>query len=85
MQLNTDLDYFCTCRGSSSTWKPQVTPVGPAPVNYSPVSNVKPVTKTSLAAKKQDVPPISGHNFAPRPYGGPQVSSVNGDGVNLQQ
>jgi hypothetical protein len=60
-----------------------VTPVGPAPVNYNPVSNVKPVTKTSLAAKRQDVPPVSGHNYAPKPYGGPQVSSVNGDGVNL--
>lgn len=64
-------------RGGSSTWKPQVTPVGPAPVNYSPVSNVKPVTKTSLAAKRQDVPPVSGHNFAPKPYGGPQVNGIS--------
>ena len=82
IQFNTDLDYFYTCRGGSSTWKPQVTPVGPAPVNYSPVPNVKPVTKTSLAAKRQDVPPVSGHNFAPKPYSGPQVSSVTGDGVD---
>ena len=63
-----------------------MTPVGPAPVNYSPATNVKPVTKTSLAAKKQDVQPgFSAHNFAPKPYSGPQVSSVTGDGVNLLQ
>lgn len=63
-----------------------MTPVGPAPVNYSPVPNVKPVTKTSLAAKKQDVPPVvSGHNFAPKPYGGPQVSSVTEVAVDLLQ
>lgn len=83
--MNTDLDYFCTCRGSGSTWKPQVTPVGPAQVNYSSVPSVKPVTKTSLAAKRQDMPPVPGHNFAPKPYSAPQVSSVTGDGVNLQQ
>jgi hypothetical protein len=63
-----------------------VTPVGPAPVNYSPVTNVKPVTKTSLSAKKQDVPPVgSGYNFAPKPYGGPQVSSVTGIAAKLLQ
>lgn len=52
-----------------------MTPVGPAPVNFTPASNIQPVTKTSLAAKKQDGPHIGGgHNFAPKPYGGPQVS-----------
>ncbi|PNF20677.1 hypothetical protein B7P43_G03022, partial [Cryptotermes secundus] len=60
-----------------STWKPQVTPVGPAPVNFTPTSNVQPVTKTSLSAKKQDVPHIgAGHNFAPKPYSGPQVNGI---------
>lgn len=78
------MSYCHTFRGGGSTWKPQVTPVGPAPVNYNPVTNVKPVTKTSLAAKKQDVPSVgSAHNFAPKPYGGPQVSSVTGVEVNL--
>jgi hypothetical protein len=56
--------------------------VGSAPVNYSPTPNIQPVTKTSLTAKKQDGPQIgSGHNFAPKPYGGPQVSYITGVGV----
>jgi len=64
-------------RGSGSTWKPQVTPVGPAQVNYSSVPSVKPVTKTSLAAKRQDMPPVPGHNFAPKPYSAPQVNGIS--------
>lgn len=61
-----------------------MTPVGPSPVNYSPTSNVQPVTKTSLSAKKQDVSHVgAGHNFAPKPYSGPQVSSITGVDMNL--
>ncbi|PSN50731.1 PDZ and LIM domain protein Zasp [Blattella germanica] len=62
-----------------STWKPQVTPIGPAPVSFNAGGNVQPVTKTSLAAKQQNVPQIgSAHNFAPKPFGGAQ--QVNGIG-----
>ncbi|XP_023720196.1 PDZ and LIM domain protein Zasp isoform X7 [Cryptotermes secundus] len=70
-------NFELTVQRGGSTWKPQVTPVGPAPVNFTPTSNVQPVTKTSLSAKKQDVPHIgAGHNFAPKPYSGPQVNGI---------
>ncbi|XP_021917265.1 PDZ and LIM domain protein Zasp isoform X19 [Zootermopsis nevadensis] len=71
-------NFELTVQRGGSTWKPQVTPVGPAPVNFTPASNIQPVTKTSLAAKKQDGPHIGGgHNFAPKPYGGPQVNGIS--------
>lgn len=41
----------------------------PSPTPSIPANNVSPVTKTSLAAKKQDGPLIgSGHNFSPKPF-----------------
>lgn len=54
------------------TWKPHVSPISstlPSPSPTSGLSNIAPVTKTSLAAKKQDGPLIgSGHNFSPKPF-----------------
>ncbi|KYM78607.1 PDZ and LIM domain protein Zasp [Atta colombica] len=69
-----------------STWKPHVTPATtslPSPMHTAPAGNITPVTKTSLAAKKQDGPLIgSGHNFSPKPFlngtgDGPIKSIVN--------
>ncbi|XP_032671168.1 uncharacterized protein LOC116844122 isoform X2 [Odontomachus brunneus] len=60
-----------------STWKPHVTPATanlPSPMHSASAANIAPVTKTSLAAKKQDGALIgSGHNFSPKPF-------LNGDG-----
>lgn len=64
-------------RGSGSTWKPHVSPVGsvPSPGKASPMA---PVTKTSLAAAKAPSTPIgAGHNLSPKPFGG--APQVNGD------
>ncbi|XP_066901820.1 PDZ and LIM domain protein Zasp isoform X2 [Halyomorpha halys] len=64
-------------RGSGSTWKPHVSPVGgvPTPGKASPMA---PVTKTSLAATKAPSTPIgSGHNLSPKPFGA--APQVNGD------
>ncbi|KAJ8679989.1 hypothetical protein QAD02_015776, partial [Eretmocerus hayati] len=59
-------------RGGSTCWRPSVSPVTasiPSPQPTAPASSVSPVTKTSLAHKKQDVPLIgSGHNFSPKPF-----------------
>lgn len=59
-------------RGGGSTWRPSVSPVTtsiPSPVPSASAGSVSPVTKTSLAAKKQDPHLIgSGHNFSPKPF-----------------
>ncbi|XP_024939160.1 PDZ and LIM domain protein Zasp isoform X3 [Cephus cinctus] len=79
-------NFEITVQRGGSTWKPSVSPVTaslPSPQPAAPVSNVAPVTKTSLAAKKQDGPLIgSGHNFSPKPFlngtgEGPIKSIVN--------
>ncbi|KAG8224998.1 hypothetical protein J437_LFUL006009, partial [Ladona fulva] len=52
-------------------WKPQVTPVGSLskPNASVPISNIQPVTKTSLAAKKPEAVPVgSGHNVTAKPF-----------------
>ncbi|XP_068081201.1 PDZ and LIM domain protein Zasp isoform X2 [Anabrus simplex] len=68
--------FAVTVQRGGSTWKPQVTPVGPTPtINSSPTANIQPVTKTSLAAKKPAAKPIgTGHNVAAKPFGAPQVN-----------
>ncbi|XP_033222956.1 PDZ and LIM domain protein Zasp isoform X9 [Belonocnema kinseyi] len=75
-----------TVQRGGSTWKPSVTPISsalPSPTPSIPANNVSPVTKTSLAAKKNDGPLIgSGHNFSPKPFlngssEGPIKSIVN--------
>lgn len=51
-----------------ATWKPSVTPIGSAAASPIP-GNYTPVTKTSLAANKQQVSNFgSGHNSAARPF-----------------
>lgn len=59
-------------RGGQGTWRPSVSPVTasiPSPQPTASVGSISPVTKTSLAAKKQDVHHIgSGHNFSPKPF-----------------
>ncbi|XP_058804966.1 PDZ and LIM domain protein Zasp-like [Phymastichus coffea] len=65
-------NFEMTVQRGSSTWRPSVSPVTasiPSPQPTRPVSSISPVTKTSLAAKKQDVRHIgSGHNFSPKPF-----------------
>lgn len=74
--------YIKTCRRpltidnyhyrGGSTWKPHVAPATtnlPSPIHTASAGNIAPVTKTSLAAKKQDGPHAgSGHNFSPKPF-----------------
>ncbi|XP_012272683.1 PDZ and LIM domain protein Zasp isoform X8 [Orussus abietinus] len=61
-----------TVQRGGSTWKPSVSPVTasiPSPQPSIPASSIPPVTKTSLAPKKQEGPLIgSGHNFSPKPF-----------------
>ncbi|KAK0179249.1 hypothetical protein PV327_008056 [Microctonus hyperodae] len=61
-----------TVQRGGSTWRPSVSPVTPTIPSPQPsvtVSNISPVTKTSLAAKKNEGPLIgSGHNFSPKPF-----------------
>ncbi|XP_012149253.1 PDZ and LIM domain protein 5 isoform X3 [Megachile rotundata] len=65
-------NFEITVQRGGGTWKPHVSPITstlPSPSPTSSVSNITPVTKTSLAAKKQDGPLIgSGHNFSPKPF-----------------
>ncbi|KAL0100056.1 hypothetical protein PUN28_019491 [Cardiocondyla obscurior] len=65
-------NFEITVQRGGSTWKPHVTPATttlPAPVHTVSAGNITPVTKTSLAAKKQDGPLIgTGHNFSPKPF-----------------
>ncbi|XP_015178742.1 PREDICTED: uncharacterized protein LOC107067603 [Polistes dominula] len=79
-------NFEITVQRGGSTWKPSVTPVSstlPSPTPAVSAGNITPVTKTSLAAKKQDAPLIgSGHNFSPKPFlngtsEGPIKSIVN--------
>ncbi|KYN34205.1 PDZ and LIM domain protein Zasp [Trachymyrmex septentrionalis] len=79
-------NFEITVQRGGSTWKPHVTPATtslPSPMHTAPAGNITPVTKTSLAAKKQDGPLIgSGHNFSPKPFlngtgDGPIKSIVN--------
>lgn len=59
--------FFQILRGGA-TWKPSVTPIGSAAPSPLPGSYA-PVTKTSLAANKQQVSNFgSGHNSAARPF-----------------
>ncbi|XP_044008221.1 PDZ and LIM domain protein Zasp isoform X16 [Aphidius gifuensis] len=72
-----------TVQRGGNTWRPSVSPVTPSipsPQPHAPVNNIPPVTKTSLAANKQDVQHIgSGHNFAPKPF-----SNGNSDGAPIK-
>ncbi|XP_028048615.1 PDZ and LIM domain protein Zasp isoform X5 [Monomorium pharaonis] len=65
-------NFEITVQRGGSTWKPHVTPTTanlPSPVHTASTGNITPVTKTSLAAKKQDGPLIgTGHNFSPKPF-----------------
>ncbi|XP_076247135.1 PDZ and LIM domain protein Zasp isoform X3 [Calliopsis andreniformis] len=64
-------NFEITVQRGGGTWKPHVSPLGSTLPSPSPtaMSNITPVTKTSLAAKKQDSVPIgSGHNFSPKPF-----------------
>ncbi|XP_077264043.1 PDZ and LIM domain protein Zasp isoform X1 [Temnothorax americanus] len=79
-------NFEITVQRGGSTWKPHVTPATaslPSPMHTAPAGNIAPVTKTSLAAKKQDGPLIGGgHNFSPKPFlngtgDGPIKSIVN--------
>ncbi|XP_023231380.1 PDZ and LIM domain protein Zasp-like isoform X2 [Centruroides sculpturatus] len=55
-------------RGKTRVWKPAVVPIGDIPAP-SPQITAKPVTKTSLAANKQEVQHIgSKHNVSARPF-----------------
>lgn len=55
-------------RGKTRVWKPAVVPIGDIPAP-SPQITVKPVTKTSLVANKQEVQHIgSKHNVSARPF-----------------
>lgn len=69
-------------RGGVKIWKPSVTPLSDlktGPRQPIPTNEPKLVTKTSLAANKQEVRPIgSTHNVKAKPFGG---SQVNGDTV----
>lgn len=59
--------YELTLQRGGSTWKPSVTPIAsPAPSSHG---SITPVTKTSLAARPQDVQHIgSGHNTPAKPF-----------------
>ncbi|XP_029159418.1 uncharacterized protein LOC114931480 isoform X6 [Nylanderia fulva] len=79
-------NFELTVQRGGSTWKPHVTPATanlPSPIHTASAGNVAPVTKTSLAAKKQDGAHIGGgHNFSPKPFlngtgDGPIKSIVN--------
>ncbi|CAL1677261.1 unnamed protein product [Lasius platythorax] len=79
-------NFELTVQRGGSTWKPHVTPATanlPSPIHTASAGNITPVTKTSLAAKKQDGPLIGGgHNFSPKPFlngtgDGPIKSIVN--------
>ncbi|KAH0953879.1 hypothetical protein HN011_000694 [Eciton burchellii] len=79
-------NFEMTVQRGGSTWKPHVTPTTtslPSPIHSASAGNIAPVTKTSLAARKQDGPLIgSGHNFSPKPFlngtgDGPIKSIVN--------
>ncbi|XP_026667216.1 uncharacterized protein LOC108622378 isoform X7 [Ceratina calcarata] len=65
-------NFEMTIQRGGGTWKPHVSPISPTLPSPSPtagLTNITPVTKTSLAAKKQDGPLIgSGHNFSPKPF-----------------
>ncbi|XP_025992045.2 PDZ and LIM domain protein Zasp isoform X4 [Solenopsis invicta] len=65
-------NFEITVQRGGGTWKPHVTPVTtnlPSPMHTASAGNITPVTKTSLAVKKQDGPLIgSGHNFSPKPF-----------------
>ncbi|CAK9817331.1 PDZ and LIM domain protein Zasp [Anthophora plagiata] len=64
-------NFELTVQRGGSTWKPHVSPISSALPSPSPtgMSNIAPVTKTSLTAKKQDGSHIgSGHNFSPKPF-----------------
>ncbi|XP_032453056.1 PDZ and LIM domain protein Zasp isoform X9 [Nasonia vitripennis] len=65
-------NFELTVQRGGSTWRPSVSPVTasiPSPQPTAPASSISPVTKTSLAAKKQEVHLIgSGHNFSPKPF-----------------
>ncbi|XP_031369592.1 PDZ and LIM domain protein Zasp isoform X10 [Apis dorsata] len=65
-------NFELTVQRGGGTWKPHVSPISstlPSPSPTSGLCNIAPVTKTSLAAKKQDGPLIgSGHNFSPKPF-----------------
>lgn len=57
-----------TVQRGGSTWRPTVSPAGNLP-SPSLSGNVAPVTRTSLAAKPQEIQPIgSGFNSAARPF-----------------
>ncbi|XP_078038459.1 PDZ and LIM domain protein 5-like isoform X6 [Augochlora pura] len=73
-------NFEVTVQRGGGTWKPHVTPLGSSMPSPSPTSmgNITPVTKTSLAAKKQDGSHIgSGHNFSPKPF-------LNGTGDSIK-
>ncbi|XP_076685564.1 PDZ and LIM domain protein Zasp isoform X3 [Andrena cerasifolii] len=65
-------NFEITVQRGSTTWKPHVSPISstlPSPSPTASIGNIAPVTKTSLAAKKQDGSHIgSGHNFSPKPF-----------------
>ncbi|XP_076177185.1 PDZ and LIM domain protein Zasp [Ptiloglossa arizonensis] len=65
-------NFELTVQRGGGTWKPHVTPLNstlPSPSPTASIGNIAPVTKTSLAAKKQDGSHIgSGHNFSPKPF-----------------
>ncbi|XP_020278195.1 PDZ and LIM domain protein Zasp isoform X5 [Pseudomyrmex gracilis] len=65
-------NFELTVQRGGSTWKPHVTSATanlPPPVHTASAGNIAPVTKTSLAAKKQDGSLVgSGHNFSPKPF-----------------
>ncbi|XP_017790329.1 PREDICTED: PDZ and LIM domain protein Zasp isoform X4 [Habropoda laboriosa] len=64
-------NFELTVQRGGGTWKPHVSPISSSLPSPSPtgMSNIAPVTKTSLAAKKQDGSHIgSGHNFSPKPF-----------------
>ncbi|KZC14735.1 PDZ and LIM domain protein Zasp [Dufourea novaeangliae] len=78
-------NFEMTIQRGGGAWKPHVSPLSSTLPSPSPTSmgNITPVTKTSLAAKKQDGSHIgSGHNFSPKPFlngtgDGPIKSIVN--------
>ncbi|GAB0099155.1 hypothetical protein DMENIID0001_149950 [Sergentomyia squamirostris] len=62
-------NFEITVQRGGSTWKPTVTPTGGLPTPAPTAANVAPVTRTSLAAKPQEVHHIgSGFNSAARPF-----------------
>ncbi|XP_076639836.1 PDZ and LIM domain protein Zasp [Colletes latitarsis] len=65
-------NFELTIQRGGGTWKPHVSPLNstlPSPSPTASIGNIAPVTKTSLAAKKQDGSNIgSGHNFSPKPF-----------------